>query len=133
MLKKNHSAYLRKIIFFRKKNKALDHHPDSRYTKSTLIEGKDALKKKPGMGRSKQRMELVEIGNRVKIAYSKVVDIKDVVDVVPFIFRSTKGYTVWTKTKETIETVSGYEAAAGNKVQEIKQNGEYYTLFIKVS
>ena len=78
-------------------------------------------------------MELVEIGNRVKRAYSKVVDIKDVVDVVPFIFRSTKGYTVWTKTKETIETISGYEAAAGNKVQEIKQNGEYYTLFIKVS
>ena len=40
-----------------KKKKALDHHPDYWYTESTLNEGNEALKKKPGMGRSKKDHE----------------------------------------------------------------------------
>jgi len=78
-------------------------------------------------------MEPVEISRRVKVAYGKVVDINVIVDVVPFVFRSTKGYTVWTKTRDSIETIAGYGRAAGNQVQEIKMNGEHYTLFVKVS
>jgi hypothetical protein len=85
------------------------------------------------MGRSKKKMELIDINRRVKKAYSKIIDINDIVDVTPFIFRLTKGYTVWSKKRETLETIAIYEKEAGNQLNEIKQNGEYYTLFIKVS
>ena len=78
-------------------------------------------------------MDLIDISRRVKKAYGKFLDIKEFVEVVPFIFRTTKGYTVWAKTRETLETIAVYEKEAGNQLREIEQSGEYYTMFIKVS